>query len=240
MQVPNKTNAFLRSIKPLIPEALRLRLRKFHQKIVFKKAIQNFRNHYSEIEKYPAIIPDLIYGWGNMGWSSVQDYTSGIISAMKETQGPVLECGSGLTTLIMGIIADDRGIEVFSLEHHTSWAKYVKAQLENFKINNAKVIQSSLKDYGQFYWYNIEVSQVPSNISLVICDGPPHDTEGGRYGLFPRMSSVFTKNAIILLDDYDRAEEQSIVSKWQTGFNLKVSRCGTNDVYAKIIFDGLL
>jgi hypothetical protein len=237
MKLPNKTNAFIRFLKPLLPENLRIKLRKFHQKGIFKKAIRDFRIHYTEIEKHPKIINNLIYGWGNMGWSSFQNYTYAIINAAKQTNGPVLECGSGLSTLLMGIIAEDKGFEVWSLEHHESWAAHVKKHLAKMNIDKVKVCYAPLKSYGDYQWYDPKDINPPKDFSLVICDGPPHDTKGGRYGLLPLMHGQLADQAIILLDDYVRLEEKSIVIKWQNDFKLKVTECGDNDLYANIIYN---
>jgi Methyltransferase domain len=237
MGVPNKTNLFIKFIKPLVPVELRNRLRKSHQKRVFTKAIQQFRVFYNEIEKHPKIIDNLIYGWGNMGWSSFQDYTYAIINAAKETKGPVLECGSGLSTIIMGIIADDKGYEIYTLEHHESWADHIRKSLSDLNIKSVRVYHLPLKDYGSFQWYETNPLSELENISLVICDGPPHDTKGGRFGLFPLMNKSFADRALILLDDYSRQEEQSIVSQWQNDFRIDVSKNGNNDIYARIIFN---
>jgi hypothetical protein len=236
MKSPNKTNAFVKFIKPFVPEILRIRMRKFHQKSVFKKAIQDFRNHYHEIEKYPKIIDDLIYGWGNMGWSSFQDYTYAIISAAKQTNGPVLECGSGLSTLILGVIGKDKGFDVWTLEHHESWAKTVEGHLSNQGIKSVKICSAPLMSYDGYQWYDIASVKPSQDFSLVICDGPPHDTKGGRYGLLPVMKEKLADKSVILLDDYIREEERSIVIKWQKDFKIQVTECGDNDIYARIIY----
>jgi hypothetical protein len=237
LQLPNKTNAFIKFIKPLIPEAARIKMRKLHQKIVFKKAIVNFRDHYKEIEKHPEIINDLIYGWGNMGWSSYQNYTYAIINASRQTSGPVLECGSGLSTLILGIIAQERNFDVWTLEHHESWANHIKRHLTRQNINSVKVCFTPLKTYENFQWYDTDGILPEIDFSLVICDGPPHDTRGGRYGLLPVMYKKLANRSIILLDDYMRKEEKLIVKKWENDFKLEVTECGNNDLYARIVFN---
>lgn len=237
MELPNKTNGFIKFIKPIIPEIVRIKLRKIHQKRVFKKAIDDFRHNYIEIEKHPKIINDLIYGWGNMGWSSFQDYTYAIINAAKKSNGPILECGSGLSTLLLGIIAEDKGFDICTLEHHVSWANHVKKYLSQLNITRVKVCFAPLISYENFQWYDISGSDTFQDFSLVICDGPPHDTQGGRYGLLPLMYQKLADKSTILLDDYIREEEKSIVKEWQRKFNLDVTECGQNDRYAHIIYN---
>ena len=210
MKVPNKTNAFIRFLKPLLPLDFRVRLRKIHQKSVFQNAIKNFNEHYEDIENYPGIVNDLIYGWGNMGWSSFQDYTYAIIKAAKENSGPVLECGSGLSTLLLGIIGDRRGFEVWTLEHEPNWAEHVGKHLAQLNIKSVTVCSAPLKQYDGFRWYNTDEIKSSAPFSLVICDGPPHYSE--RQGLLPVMSNFLEDKALILLDDYVIPEEKAIAS----------------------------
>ena len=70
--------------------------------------------------------------------------------------------------------------------------------------------------YGDFDWYEV-TPNLPEEFSLVVCDGPPGMTRGGRYGLLPVMRERL-HGAEVLLDDASRAEEQKILSVWKTEF----------------------
>jgi hypothetical protein len=235
MKVPNKTNALIRFLKPFFPLNIRVKMRKAHQAIIFKKAVRSFNEKFDDIEKYPEVINDLIYGWGNLGWSSFQDYTHAIIKAAKENSGPVLECGSGLSTLLLGMIGDRRGFEVYTLEHHPEWGDHVRRHLAQLHIQCVKVCSAPLKPYAGFQWYDTQEVRTSPPFTLVICDGPPHYSE--RQGLLPVMNQHLADKALILLDDYVIPEEKAIATNWKKDFNLEVSECGTNDLYARIIYN---
>jgi len=239
VKFPNKTNKVIALMKPLLPLSIRVALRKIHQKIVFKRAIEKFRTHYHEIDKFSKLIDDLIYGWGNMGWSSFQDYSKDIITTAISNQGPVLECGSGLSTVLLGIIAEDKGFKIYSLEHHEQWRAHIEKTLHKYDLKHVVVCDTPLKDYGTFEWYDVATTSIPTDISLVICDGPPHYTKGGRYGLLPVLSKHLADGAIILLDDYSREHEKQIVKDWKIDFELEVAVRGMNDLYAYIIYHPL-
>lgn len=235
MNFPYQARGILSVFRDIIPFSVRLKLRKIHQTYVFKKAINRFRNHYHELDKFPTLLTDLVYGWGNMGWSSFQDYSRAIVEQALKSTGPVLECGSGLSTILLGIIGQERNFQVYSLEHHPAWAAHVHKRLLNLGIKSVTVFETPLKEYGNYDWY--DVSKLPQLdslqlIQLVICDGPPHDTKGGRYGLLPIMKKYLAKGVIILLDDYGREEEQRIVNDWSKMHALKVESMGKNDQYA--------
>lgn len=82
----------------------------------------------------------------------------------------------------------------------------------------ARLYQSSspLKDYGDFCWYDAPLESMPDSFSLVICDGPPGATKGGRYGLVPFMRDRLRSGCVILLDDAEREEERTIAARWQS------------------------
>ncbi|MEQ8414406.1 MAG: class I SAM-dependent methyltransferase [Imperialibacter sp.] len=218
--------------------SLRFKLRRIHQKIIFKRAIRDFKANYQTIEKYPNLIPDLVYGWGNMGWSSFTNYSAAIAKAAQSSVGPVVECGSGLSTILLGIIAQDKGYQVYTLEHHMEWRERVLDHLTKLAITSVNVCYAPIIDYDGFHWYDIGQAQIPDGISLVICDGPPHDTKGGRFGLLPVMSSKFANGGVILLDDYSRQEEKDIVKEWQKNYKLVMRDIGENDEYVGLIYQG--
>lgn len=236
MDRSTSSNSVLRFLRSALPLSVRASLRKIHQRIVFKRAIQSFRLHYHDLTDHPTLVDDLVYGWGNLGWSSFQDYSRAIIHATQTNKGPVLECGSGLSTVLMGIIAQDKGCKVYSLEHHEEWKKHVEDQLAKLGITSVTVCHTPLKNYGSFSWYDVSNLSHPSDFSLVICDGPPHDTDGGRYGLLPVMATHFADKALILLDDYVRPDEQAVVTHWQQDYKLLVEAVGEHDRYARIEF----
>jgi len=72
-----------------------------------------------------------------------------------------------------------------------------------------------LKDYTGFSWYDPPLESMPVSFALVICDGPPADTVGGRYGLVPIMRQRLKPSCIILLDDAVRDQDQEIAKRWE-------------------------
>ena len=71
-----------------------------------------------------------------------------------------------------------------------------------------------LQNYGEFDWYTVPES-LPSGITLVVCDGPPSATLGGRYGLLPTLGAHFAPNCQVLMDDAIRSSEIDIISRWE-------------------------
>jgi hypothetical protein len=63
---------------------------------------------------------------------------------------------------------------------------------------------------------------MPEVFRLVVCDGPPEETPGGRYGLLPVMGARLGAGTSILLHDAGRESERGAVRRWQEQRDLSV------------------
>jgi hypothetical protein len=91
--------------------------------------------------------------------------------------------------------------------------------LNRFGLNSvAHLPPTSLVCYGDFTWYDVAQVNIPAGLTLVICDAPPHSTQGGRSGLLPVLRSKFAPGCRVLMDDGIRPAEREIVRKWQSEF----------------------
>ena len=185
---------------------------------VFAKAIRAVQRNPERCSS--AIVSDLIHGWGNEAWSALEDYLRDCMSHALASSGPVLECGSGLTTIVLGAIAQKRGYRHWALEHQEAWTVRVHEFLARYGIDSVALLHAPLKRYAGFDWYDVPAN-LPTNFSLVICDGPPGKTHGGRYGLVPLMRDRMASGCVILLDDGDRAGEQSVAQRWEAELGAK-------------------
>ncbi len=82
---------------------------------------------------------DAIFGWGNERWTAEAPYLSAVARQAERASGAILECGSGLTTLLMGAIATRRGIALHSLEHNADWHARVSESIDQFGLKKVKV-----------------------------------------------------------------------------------------------------
>jgi len=220
-------------LKGLVPLPLRNRLRARYDDHVFRRAMREFR---SDPEKWlfpdSPIIRELIRGWSNEGWSAKEEFLVVCGQHALATNGPILECGSGLTTILLGVIADRLGQTVWSLEHIPEWGQRVQKTLKKLNIQSVNVDIRPLRDFGGFSWY--DVPTVLPQFSLVVCDGPPAHTHGGRYGLVPIMRSKLKPGAVILLDDAVRKQEQLIASRWAVELKTDYRILGTAMSYVRL------
>lgn len=132
---------------------------------------------------------DLFDVWGNpFAAEPVLLLALGLLA--RQGEGPILEMGCGLSTLVMAAAAPHR--EVHTLENDPVFLSQVKDEAVRHGLTNVHV---HLCDTASG-WY--DTSNVPAlNWTMAFVDGPRRTT-GGRVEVFSRMD---LSNAVVVADD---------------------------------------
>ena len=196
--------------------ALERGLGKRYQQFVFWRSMRRFMRDQAHGSQGfdPRLLSELIHGWGN-NRSAQHEYLAACLEHVRDSDGLILECGSGLGTLLAGAVAQSRGKRMYTLEHEPKWAARVQQYLHKYGITSVTVCLAPIRSYGDFDWYSLPSLQtIPNKIALVLCGGPPGNARGGRYGLVPVMLEKLRENCIVLLDDGAREGEKAIAARW--------------------------
>ena len=133
----------------------------------------------------------------------------------------ILECGSGLSTVIMAHAIRRAGFDgrVVALEHLEEFAERTRGMLADHGLTDvAEVRLAPLSDVeidGEPWpWY--EMSCVPDEpIDLLFVDGPPGAThEEARYPAVPLVRTRLHEGSTVLLDDLGREDESHVAARW--------------------------
>jgi hypothetical protein len=180
-----------------------------------------FRELQQTIPQLPAadLLERLRAAWGNQRWSAESPYLAEVARQAAEAEGPIVECGSGLTTLILAAYARP-GVEVWSLEDNRFFRQRVSKAARAQGITHAHVLHTPIVEYPDFQWYDIP-PYLPDDIALVVCDGPPASGTGGRVGAMYVLASRLGRRFRLLLDD--AVQERTTLLRWQEVFDIKVS-----------------
>ncbi len=168
------------------------------------------------------LVLSLRAAWGNLGFTGDLDYLVEVARQAGTTAGPILECGSGLSTILLSTVAGRRGVAVWTLEHDPEWCERTALVLRPLGAEGVRLCLAPLRDYGDFSWYDPPVGEMPERFSLVVCDGPPSETPGGRYGLLPVMSRRLAPRALILVDDAARPADAAVLERWKREWGVAV------------------
>lgn len=226
-----------KAAKRVVPRPIRRRFREYLESAQFRFDLLRFRKLGPQGDPSEELLKRLVYGWKNE-WSAQWEYLLGVLRALADTTGPVLECGSGITTLLAGIRCMQLGRQLYSIEHDPAWASRLRSLVRRYRIDSARVITAQIISYGTYSWYDLSHSGLPNGIGVVICDGPPGNTPGGRVGLIPQLNRVLSKNCKILLDDAARPGERSVLKAWEDEFAVKTDVCGVEKPYALVLLSG--
>jgi len=207
-------------IKKVLPSSVKDKIKSINRERQLGVAVKRLTAAAENGAPAREVLAELEHAWGEDGFRAVGGYLEEVARFATEARGPVLEIGSGLTTLILGALVARRGIPVWTLEHHPEYFAHTQETLKRVGLSNVHLTLAPLRDYGDFCWYDAPLDVLPRDFSLVIADGPPGDVKGGRFGLLPLLRSHFAPGVIVLLDDAERAREQAVLEKWKSEYGL--------------------
>lgn len=154
------------------------------------------------------LLDELRTAWGNTDWSADTMYLAALAARVLEMPGPFLECGSGLTTIVAGALAERRAKRVVSLEQDEAWHAHVTATLRRFDVRAVACRYAPLRPYGEYVWFDLRDGTLPAEFSAVFCDGPavgrrwPEPLRANwRAGVVPILAERHIRFGEILLDD---------------------------------------
>ncbi len=152
-------------------------------------------------------------------WSAAADFLQLLADEVAERRpATVLECGSGLSTLVLARALERAGgSRLVSLESGESFARASRQALQRHgleaEVIHAPLVSVSLGE-GEWRWY--DPARLPQmEIDLLVIDGPPGFLQPlSRYPALPLLARRLRSGARILLDDAAREDERTVVARW--------------------------
>lgn len=137
----------------------------------------------------------------------------------------ILECGSGVSSIIMGYALRNigRGL-LISLEHDLSWFQKITGWITEHNLSEySHCIHAPLMNYavygGKMKWYDMHdlqsILKEQGHIDLLYVDGPPFWIQPmSRLPAMPLLKDYLSSNSVIILDDANRSDEKEIIKRW--------------------------
>ncbi len=105
------------------------------------------------------------------------------------SRGPFVEVGSGLTTVVLGVVAEKLGTSVVAVESSTQWAASTQAVLDMCNISTVTIWTDDLRAY---------IATLKDELPFVLIDGPDDLTLRARsiywLGDYMRNATVVTSS----------------------------------------------
>ncbi len=154
-------------------------------------------------------------------WGLAPQVLLEVINVVRDA-GPnplVVELGTGDSTLWIAKTLAERGDgRLISFEHDEAYGSLTRARLSAAGLDDwVEMRVAPLRHVeidGETYpWYDL-VGDL-TEVRVLIVDGPPGNTGHlARLPAFPMLSQALEEDAIVLLDDADRPDEQEIIKRW--------------------------
>jgi hypothetical protein len=171
-----------------------------------------------------ALMQRIVRAWGNTGWTGDAGFLLELARTVWQSRGPVLDCGSGLSTVISAIVAAHHGATVWSLEQDPRWFREVRRMLSGLGITNVILWYAPLRPQGDYVWYDLEGRNLPARFGTVACDGPsvrrsqwpPALHQSWRVGVVPVLEDLGVSFDRILLDDASDPRAPGLLARWRS------------------------
>jgi len=205
-----------------------------------QEALEQANNIVTQVEALIGLYAELQLDHAlprSRGWAASPDLLQVIVDLLN-AQRPslILECSSGLSTLVLAAHCRRRGTgRVLSLEHDPVYSEQTRAMLRLHGLAGwAEVIDAPLVPLKlpgwDGSWYELKGLPTPIKADMLVVDGPPTSVSPlARYPALPMLLDRLTESAVVVLDDASRADELKLVARWLQEFpqasEMRVPRC---------------
>lgn len=153
------------------------------------------------------------------GWAASYESIATMVDEVVNWSRPkvILEAGSGVSTIWLGLAARlaPSGTRVVSLESDAEYAARTRATLHRHGLlPTCDVIDAPIVGDEGDAWYDTSDVAV-QDVGLLLVDGPPGTTRrNARNPAYWKFRPQLTPQALIVIDDIDRADEKAMALDW--------------------------
>lgn len=182
-------------------------------------------------------------------WAMEPVHLFNLLAHIQSTKTNVIvECGAGASTLMIGNLLRQKGQgRIFSLEEDLDWFRFMSRHIDSQDLSShvtlvhAPLEPCAINGESLVEWYSTErVNEALSSvdhIDVLIVDGPKSMTALSRFPALPVFLPKINSDTLLILDDVNRSQEQTVLSEWQKLCALEIDFHGEaerHQAYAKI------
>ena len=161
--------------------------------------------------------------WGNEAWSADLRYLEEGTTRASRSTAPILECGTGLTTLLACAVAERTGVPVHCLEQDESWVEVVRGALARYglsaHVSYAPLVPRTISSGTTFAASSCRSGRAralrrPGRPRALGPRDPGGLASGGLAGIEQLGITVDE----VLLDDADEPRAARLLERWRRDF----------------------
>jgi predicted O-methyltransferase YrrM len=188
------------SCKTVLKDSLGAHLRRANNETL-PRIVERIRNDEETPEDYTEC-----FEYINNPWGASDELLICAVAAARKADGPIIETGSGLTSVLMAAATAET---VYCLEHNPHFANQTRAMAQAAGVFNIAIVHCEINDG----WYDLsdeDIDAMPAFFALGLNDGPPRQI-GDRMRFF----DVFGGQCkMILSDDADDPGYAAKLTTW--------------------------
>lgn len=161
------------------------------------------------------------------GWAASPDLLLLLYRlTLEKKPALIVECGSGVSTVVLAKAAATYGGRVVSLDHDPAYCLATQSELQRQGLS-ADVRLAPLVHTDQGPWYDLGAVGDLSDIELLFVDGPPAATgPQARFPALPLLVQRCAPTLTVVLDDTARPDEHEIGERWAASYGLTATQIG--------------
>ena len=179
---------------------------------------------------------ELWQSWGDDLPISRLPYIRTSIAEAARCAGPILQCGSSLSSILIGIICHQARAwskQLWILEHDPHWGNMIRSYLKQYEIGKAHVISAPIEQFDGFVSYILDASRLPKSFALVLCDASVALPSSAR-GVMERMSDHLDDRCVFLARNAKRPRDLKRLADWAKKRSAPFVIRDEGDPYVKI------
>ncbi|MEM7079191.1 MAG: hypothetical protein AAF513_11235 [Pseudomonadota bacterium] len=180
---------------------------------------------------------DLYASWGHPLTEVETSHLTSALQCAEVVDGPILQCGANLTTLILGKLCDGlayREKRIVCLEENEHWADFIRSWLTQYQIRSVQVLTSRPRLHGGCVWYSVNPEKLPKNFALALCQGGKSQASG-LASLVIRFTKNLAPNATLLGQQVRDPIEIQFLQRWAERHEHRCVTVDTASGYLKVI-----
>lgn len=170
----------------------------------------------SSIAATERLAAQLFAHWGDPLQPADERFLRSVLAEARAADGAILQCGSTLSTLILGSICDhdeQPKKQLWCLEADPHWANMMRSWLTEYQINSAHVIHSPARLFKNYVWYSLDPERLAAAYHLVICDGNRASTRGA-VATVHRIADRLAQRFVILIRNVSSSADLQALVDW--------------------------
>ena len=178
-----------------------LRREKGQDRPKFEAAMESIASGFTTPQAFEMLVDNNLYG--SPGFALPPAALEECWAMARQAHGDILECGSGLSTLVMGLALKGSARRLYSLENNLEWVDRVQTWLERYGVENVRLIYAPLQPGPHGVWYGAEASDLPDRFDGLLVDGPKRDDGVNRLAVFDVLGDAIRGARTWIVDDVE-------------------------------------